>query len=460
MAKKIKSIKCDISAHINTHFREYAIYTLESRGIPSFYDALTNVQRIILKNAKLTSEKTLSLLGDSIKAGYRHGDASLNNAISRITREFNCSENLLEGKGFWGTPVVPTPAAPRYTSVKLKTSVKNNHFTFSHLDEMGNEDWLPLHFKIPIGLTSMTTGIAVGYSTLILPRKIEDMQEFFDGKRKSVKPWFQNFNGTISKYKDAWLIKGRYKVDTKTKQIHIYDVPHMQKYETFMHKLHSFAEDEQLKSKIENNSAKKIDVTIIYKPDELKKITDYLDKITKILVKENIVFIKDNSVLKYNCIEDYLTDYKIRITEINYKEGVYLYDVTTFNLEYEEAKLKFLKYMLVKKRTRKEVITFINKFDQKISSKLDAIRLSVLTNESISECEQKIEELKNTKKKYNIAKIKLKKIFDTANKKFKITGKINTTNNALFESDAPEEIDGIEVFAMEVDDSDSDDYNN
>lgn len=72
--KKQKTINLSISKLIDTKFRDYAIYVLESRGIPSFYDALTPVQRYILMNSPSSFQKTLSVVGKSIEDGYHHGD--------------------------------------------------------------------------------------------------------------------------------------------------------------------------------------------------------------------------------------------------------------------------------------------------------------------------------------------------------------------------------------------------
>jgi hypothetical protein len=71
---KEKIVKLLISRLIDTKFREYALYVLSNRGIPSFYDALTPVQRYILMNSPSSFNKTLSVVGKSIEDGYHHGD--------------------------------------------------------------------------------------------------------------------------------------------------------------------------------------------------------------------------------------------------------------------------------------------------------------------------------------------------------------------------------------------------
>jgi len=68
-------LSVSISDQINNQYRGYALYVLQSRGIPNFYDGLTPVQRIVLQNSPIKYDKTLSLVGNVIKSGlYHHGD--------------------------------------------------------------------------------------------------------------------------------------------------------------------------------------------------------------------------------------------------------------------------------------------------------------------------------------------------------------------------------------------------
>lgn len=167
---KSKTVKLPISKFIDQKFREYSLYVLTSRGIPSFYDALTPVQRYILMNSPQNFTKTLSVVGDSIKDGYHHGDMSLGKAISKLARPFGSSLQILEGYGFFGSEVCPEPAAARYTSIKLSKEVseilkKYKHLTTRETDGPYDPFWL----EVPLGLTTSIVGIAVGYKTTILP---------------------------------------------------------------------------------------------------------------------------------------------------------------------------------------------------------------------------------------------------------------------------------------------------
>jgi len=84
---KEKIIKLPISKFIDSKYRDYAVYVLEDRGIPNFYDALTPVQRYILKNTPTSFVKTLTVVGKVIQDGYHHGDCL----------DFNTKINLADG---------------------------------------------------------------------------------------------------------------------------------------------------------------------------------------------------------------------------------------------------------------------------------------------------------------------------------------------------------------------------
>jgi len=74
-----------ISDQINHKYREYALYVLQSRGIPNFYDSLTPVQRIILENSPNSFSKTIGVVGEVIRTGlYHHGDCLDGNTLINL----------------------------------------------------------------------------------------------------------------------------------------------------------------------------------------------------------------------------------------------------------------------------------------------------------------------------------------------------------------------------------------
>ncbi len=213
-----------ITEQINTQYREYALYVLQSRGIPNFYDFLTPVQRLIILNSPNRFNKTVGLVGEVIKTGlYHHGDSSLSGAISKLAKPFGCSHQILDGDGFFGSPVNPSPSAPRYTSVKINSKIReivDKHVDLNKTNEEGSYDWINVEF--PVGLLTHMIGIAVGYRTNILPRKLEDVQEYLEGQQKLLKPYFRDFNGKITKFKNeesTWMLESGFEVDESKRQL-------------------------------------------------------------------------------------------------------------------------------------------------------------------------------------------------------------------------------------------------
>lgn len=448
--ERTKIIRLPISKHIDVNFRNYAIYVLENRGIPSWYDGLTNVQRLIVLNAKSSFDKTLSLVGECFKDGYHHGDASLNGAINKLARPFGCAEQLLLGDGFFGSPCTHEAAAARYTSVKINPEfskiLKENQFLNTRKDE---GMWNSLHVNLPIGLSTLVIGIAVGYKSTILPRHLDDVQKFIDGKRKEVKPYFKNFKGTITRYKNldkTWLIEGALEIDEKTMSIHITDLPPMMKYSSFLTKLDKVIEDHYGRCTVTNKSSANVDLTIKFTGfiNDWVHFKNIVTKATKMLVTETPVFIKDGLVIQYDRIEDYLTDFKYRIAQIELGRADYFYKETCFELEFNKAKKQYLEFMLAKKRTEEEIEKFLIGFDKRIASKLDSTLLKHLNDQELKRTVTKIKELEEEKIARNMA---MKNSMDKFNSMTDVSatrGIKNKVTKDLLED--VNNIDGIDVF--------------
>lgn len=465
--KKNTEIHLPISKHIDVNFRNYALYVLENRGIPSFYDSLTNVQKFIVQNTPTNKTKTVSVIGECIKSGYHHGDSSLSGAINKLARPHGCANNLLIGSGFFGNAVSNEAAAPRYTSVGLNKSVaeiiKKNSFLNTK-----NEDgqWDPLWVEVPVGLSTMIIGIAVGYATTVLPRSIDDMQKFINGEIKEIHPSFVGFNGKISRFNGlqrSWLIEGVIKVDTKTRTIVVSELPPLLKYSSFLKKIDKILDHYDGKVDIKNKTRDKIDLHFIFKPRDENEFNTFVDKITKatkMLVTESPVFVKDGVVLVYDSIEDYLNDFTYRLSDLKARRAKHFLTVTSEELEFQKAKKLFLEFMLAKKRNDAEVDNFLETFSGNISRRLDSISLRKLTAEEIKRTEAKIKELEKEKIKLDKEYLKLQKDFDKLIDPTTKRGTVNKQMSSfdLFDESDFDEYDGIEIFKVaEEDDEDDED---
>lgn len=447
----------NITDQINSQYRSYALYVLQSRGIPNFYDALTPVQRLILENSPVRFNKTIGLVGEVIKTGlYHHGDMSLAGAISKLARPFGCSFQILEGDGFFGSPVNPSPSAPRYTSVKINTKVKDiisKNYDLNIKNEEGGHDWI--HTEFPIGLLTHVVGIAVGYRSNILPRKYEDVIEYLDGQSKLLKPYFKDFSGKITKFQNeenSWLIESGLEIDNAKRSIHIFDLPPVMRYDSFINKLEEKLERSEVEYRIENRSQSKCDLYVslrgVTNNDLFKQICETVSKLTKIIVREDVIFVKDGNVMEFASVKEYLDHFKGHLEFVKLKRLMKNQSDFSKELMFLEAKLKFLNFMIAKKRTNGEIVDFLSQFEGWISSRLQKIEIVKLSTEHIKQTENDIKELK---KKIEETKKEIKaqeKIYKETTKKIskENKGKQTKISSGLFETS---QVDGIEIFQVE-----------
>ena len=450
-----KSINLPISKFIDTKFRDYAVYVLESRGIPSFYDALTPVQRYILSNSPYVFNKTLSVVGKSIGDGYSHGDMSLSKAIAKLARPFGNALQILEGYGFFGSEVSPEPAAARYTSIKLGKKAgellkQYNYLNTRKLDGPHDPFWM----DFPIGLTSQIVGIAVGYKTTILPRKLEHIKEYFDGKRQSIKPYFEGFNGSVHRYKDldkSWLISADIAINGK--RIEIRGMPPVMKYASVLKKMDFLFNNFEGRIKVLNNSNTEVHIDVIYNgksDEEFKEIQNYVKKIFSIIVTETPVFVKDGQVLVYDKIEEYLDDYKWQLLRLDAKDKEYQKDFTSFELEFNKAKKLFIAFILAKRRSVEEIDIWLKDYNKRIRPRLEGLTAKKFTTDELISTTALIKELEKTlrlqEKEYKKAQTLYNKTPDPTLSRGVSSKK---TNVDLFDTEDIAEVDGIIVWSGE-----------
>ena len=175
----------DTTTFIKDSSREYSIYVCQSRGIPSISDGLKDAQRKALDVIKPIGDKikTISLAGLMISSNrYLHGDAAACDTISLMAAPYCNNVPLLSGIGAFGTRVGPDDwGAPRYTYVKKNSFTESLVFQDYDIVPMKeNYDGSvlePRHFLplIPLVLLNGVSGIAVGWSTEILPHSLSGL---------------------------------------------------------------------------------------------------------------------------------------------------------------------------------------------------------------------------------------------------------------------------------------------
>lgn len=172
-----------VSNVIDHEYKDYAMYVLENRAIPSYIDGLKPTGRKILY-AALTNFKNKKVkvaeLGSSIAsiANYHHGETSAMGAAITLAAEWNNNVPVLKGHGNFGSRLIQDAAAPRYIFAELSSEF-NKYFTdFSvcnkHSDPENPEpqQYLPI---VPWVLVNGIEGIAVGFACRYLPHSPKDV---------------------------------------------------------------------------------------------------------------------------------------------------------------------------------------------------------------------------------------------------------------------------------------------
>lgn len=265
------------SQYILDTSREYSVYTCENRAIPKVADGLKDAQRKALWLMRNRAEKikTVSLAGTMISENlYLHGDASASGAISMLAAPYVNNVPLLEGIGSFGTRVAPVDGigAPRYTYVKRGRASQELMFRDMEIvpvkenydgSTVEPQFFLPL---IPTVLLNGVSGIAVGWSTEILPRSFKSLVDatlaILDGKSiKRIPPSYELYDINVKHLEEnSWEFSGKATiVDSST--VKITELPPDLTLEKFKDRLNTY-EDENKINTYTDRSTDTINITI------------------------------------------------------------------------------------------------------------------------------------------------------------------------------------------------------
>ncbi|KFI30836.1 DNA gyrase subunit A [Paenirhodobacter enshiensis] len=178
-----------ISEEMKTAYLDYAMSVIVSRAIPDLRDGLKPVHRRILYAMSETGNtfdkpyrKSARPVGDVMGKYHPHGDAAIYDALVRMAQDFSMSLPLLDGQGNFGSMDGDSPAAMRYTEVRMD---KPANFMLADIDKdtvdfqdnYDGKDKEPsvLPARFPNMLVNGAGGIAVGMATNIPPHNLGEV---------------------------------------------------------------------------------------------------------------------------------------------------------------------------------------------------------------------------------------------------------------------------------------------
>src|SRR5262245_55725499 len=181
-----------LSDFASSAYLAYAMSVVKGRALPSVEDGQKPVQRRILyamrelgNRSDAPFKKSARIVGDVIGKYHPHGDTAVYDAAVRMAQDFTLRYPLIEGQGNFGSRDGDSPAAMRYTEVRLTAFAE--HVLLSELDR-GTVDFIDnydgsfrepklLPARLPVMLLNGSSGIAVGLATEIPPHNLREIAE-------------------------------------------------------------------------------------------------------------------------------------------------------------------------------------------------------------------------------------------------------------------------------------------
>ncbi len=182
-------IPVNIETQMKGAYIDYAMSVIVSRALPDVRDGLKPVHRRVLYGmldlgvlSNRSYKKSARIVGEVLGKYHPHGDTSVYDAMVRMAQDWSLRYPLVDGQGNFGSVDGDSPAAMRYTEVRLRKLAEELladidkdtvDFKLNFDDTLEEPTVLPA--KIPNLLINGTSGIAVGMATNIPPHNLTEI---------------------------------------------------------------------------------------------------------------------------------------------------------------------------------------------------------------------------------------------------------------------------------------------
>ena len=184
-----ETIPANLEEEMRQSYLDYAMSVIVGRALPDVRDGLKPVhRRALFAMSQLNNDwnkaykKSARIVGDVIGKYHPHGDTAVYDTIVRMAQDFSMRYPLVDGQGNFGSVDGDSPAAMRYTEIRL---AKIAHEMLADLDKE-TVDFYPnydesemqpslMPTRIPALLVNGSSGIAVGMATNIPPHNLTEV---------------------------------------------------------------------------------------------------------------------------------------------------------------------------------------------------------------------------------------------------------------------------------------------
>jgi len=182
-------IRVNIEDEMRQSYLDYAMSVIVGRALPDVRDGLKPVHRRVLfamnelgNGWNKSYKKSARVVGDVIGKYHPHGDSSVYDAIVRMAQPFSLRYMLVDGQGNFGSVDGDSPAAMRYTEVRMSrlthdllADIDKETVDFGPNYDESEQEPLVLPTRVPNLLVNGSAGIAVGMATNVPPHNMGEV---------------------------------------------------------------------------------------------------------------------------------------------------------------------------------------------------------------------------------------------------------------------------------------------
>ncbi len=191
MAENEKILPVLIENEMRESYLDYSMSVIVSRALPDVRDGLKPVHRRVLFGMHELSvtfnrphKKSARIVGEVLGKYHPHGDSAVYDTMVRMVQDFSLRYPLVDGQGNFGSVDGDSPAAMRYTEVRMNqiaqemlADLEKNTVDFARNFDDTLDEPTVLPAKLPNLLVNGSSGIAVGMATNIPPHNLREVVE-------------------------------------------------------------------------------------------------------------------------------------------------------------------------------------------------------------------------------------------------------------------------------------------
>ena len=188
MLEEDRIFKINIENEMKTAYIDYSMSVIVSRALPDVRDGMKPVHRRVLfgmnemgNNSNKPHKKSANCVGEVMGKYHPHGDSSIYGTVARMAQWWSMRHTLIDGHGNFGSIDGDSPAAMRYTEVRLDPlgeemlrDIEADTVDFQPNYDNSRKEPVVLPTRFPNLLVNGAAGIAVGMATNMPPHNLKE----------------------------------------------------------------------------------------------------------------------------------------------------------------------------------------------------------------------------------------------------------------------------------------------